>query len=161
MNFFDLDPRQLPSATLYRVQYDGCETIYHPISGLTAQDTETFYDDYDDIFVDFGRAVKDHLCWRRVTSLFISLFADKQHAENWALHWSAHHGGRSCQVFEISASKMVGSYVFHADEIRKTLGLRVPPMAEASIPDEYLVAWNIPQRAIVGCQTTEHIQRGG
>jgi hypothetical protein len=161
MNFFDLDPRQLPSAALYRVQYDGCETIYHPISGLTAQDTETFYDDYDDIFVDFGRAVKDHLCWRRVTSLFISLFADEQHAENWALHWSAHHGGRSCQVFEISASKMVGSYVFHADEIRKTLGLRVPPMAEASIPDEYLVAWNIPQRAIVGCQTTEHIQRGG
>jgi hypothetical protein len=161
MDFFELDPRKLPTATLYRVQYDGCMTIYPHFSGLIARDTETFYTEQDDIFVDFGGAVEDHLCWRPARrSIFISLFANKRHAENWALHWSAQHYGRLCEVFEINASEL-GSYVFHADEIRKCLGLHVPSTAEASILDEYLVAYRVPQRAIAGRQTTEDIQRGG
>ena len=159
MNFFDLDPRILPTATLYRVQYDGCMTIYNPGSGLTAKDTETFYDE-NDMFVDFGGAVEDHLRWRPVPSLFISTFADKRLAENWALKRSERHDGKICGIFEINASKLVGSCIFHADELRKHLGLQVPSEAEASILEEYLVAWNIPQRAIVGCQSTEDIQRG-
>lgn len=160
MNFFDLDPRNLPTATLYRVQYDGCMTIYYHVSGLIAEDTETFYDEYYDIFVDFGGAIQDHLCWIKVPSLFISPFADKRHAENWALKWSAGHDGKPCKVFEINASKLVGLYVFHADELRKHLRLQVPSKAEVSILEEYLVAWNIPRPAIVGCRSTEDIQRG-
>ena len=88
-------------------------TIYHPFSGLTAKDTETFYDEYYDIFVDLVVAIEDHLCWRKIPSLFISLFANKNHAENWALKWSARHDGKLCEVFEINASKLVGLCVFH------------------------------------------------
>ena len=162
MDFFELDPRELPTATLYRVQYDGCMTIYRPFSGLTARDTETFYTEQDDIFVDFGGAVEDHLCWRPAhLSIFISLIANKRHAENWALDWSASHDGRPCEVFEINASELAGLYVFHADEIRKCLSLHVPSRAEASILEEYLVAYRVPQRVIVGHQNTEDIQRGG
>ncbi len=161
MNYFDLDPRTLPTATLYRVQYDGCMTTYNPGSGLTAKETETFYDEYYDIFVNFGGAVQDHLCWRPVPSLFISTFADKRLAENWALKWSTCHDGKMCEIYEINASKLVGSCIFHADKLRKHLDLRVPSKAEASILVEYLVAWNIPQRAIVGCQSTEDIKGVG
>lgn len=160
MNFFDLDPRTLPTVTLYRVQYDCSMTMYHPVSGLTAKDTKTFYDEYDDIFVDFGGAVEDHLCWKKIPSLFISLFADKRHAENWALKWSESRSGNICEVLEINASKLVGSLVFHADELRKCLGLYVPLRAEGSILGEYLVAWNIPRRAIVGYRSTKDIQKG-
>jgi hypothetical protein len=58
-------------------------TIYNLLSGLTARDIETFYTEGDDIFADFGSAVEDHLCWRTDRrSIFISLFANKRHAEN-------------------------------------------------------------------------------
>lgn len=154
----DLDPRNLPTATLYRVQYDGCMTTYEPGFGLTAKDTETCYDECDDI--DFVGAIEDHLSWRPVPSPFISTFADKRLAENWALKWSARHDGDTFEIFEISASELVGSYIFHADKLWKRLYLQVPSRAEASILKEYLVAWNIPQRAIVGSRSMEDIQRG-
>ncbi len=142
---------------LYRIQYDGCMTIYC-CSGFAARDTETIYTEPDDIF---GAAVKDHLCWKPFhPSIFISLFATKGHAEDWALQWSAGHDGRSCDVFWIEASKLAGSYVFHADKIRKDLELHVPLEAEASILDEYLIAYSVPERAIVGRQSVEDIQRG-
>lgn len=158
MEFFGLDPPNLPTTTLYRVQYDGCMTNYEPGSGLTAKNTETFSDECDDI--DFIGAIEDHLSWRLVPSLFISTFADKRLAGNRALQWSARHVGKTCEIYEINASKLVGLYIFYADELRKNLCLHVPAKAEASIREEYLVAWNIPQRAIVGCQSTEDIQRG-
>jgi len=156
MDFFDLDPRELPTATLYRVQYDGCMTIHDHFSGLTARGTKTIYTERD-----FRGAVEDHLCWERVhLSIFISLFANKRHAENWALDWNANHHGRPCEVFKINASELAGLYVFHADEIRKYLNLHVPSKAKASILDEYLIAYSVPQRAIVGRQSTKDIQRG-
>jgi hypothetical protein len=37
MNFFDLDPRQLPTSTVYRIQYDGCMTIPDPLSGFAEE----------------------------------------------------------------------------------------------------------------------------
>jgi len=162
MNFFDLDPRKLPTTTLYRVQYDGCMTIYNPPSGLSARDNQTVYDrERDDMFTDFGGAVEDHLCWRKNRrSPFISLFANKRHAENWALDWSERHQGRLCDVFEINAPELVGSYVFHAYELWESLCLQVPAKAEASIPNEYLVTHGIPRRAIVGRRNTEDIRRG-
>ena len=165
MDFFDLDPRKLPTARLYRVQYDGCMTIHRHFSGLTARDTEIFYTERDDMFVDFDGVVEDHLCWEWAhLSIFISLFANKRHAENRALDWSAR---------QIKASELVGLYVFHADEIRKCLNLHVPSVAwntiydqlricracshfadsldptpskaEASILNEYLIVYNVPK----------------
>ncbi len=160
MELFDLDPRQLPIARLYRVPYEGCMTIYDQVLGFTARDTRSFYSVDDDIFVDFGGAVEDHLCWRPTRlSIFISLFANKRHAEYWALKWSARHNGKLCEVFEIDAAKL-GYYVFDAEELRQGLSLHVPSGAEASILDEYLVAYEIPRRAIVGRRSSEDIQRG-
>lgn len=156
MDSFRLDHRVLPPM-LYRIQYDGCMTI-HCCSGFAAKDTETSYTEPDDTF---GAAVEDHLCWRRSRpSIFISLFATKKHAENWALQWNASHDGRSCDVFWIEPSKLAGSYVFHADKIRKYLELQVPLEVEASILDEYLVVYSVPEQAIVRGQSVEGIQRG-
>ena len=161
MEFFSLDPKNLSIHSLYRIQYDGCMTTYSPCFGLAARDTETVYTDSDDIFIDFGGAVEDHLCWqKRRYSLFISLFANKRHAENWALDWSARHDGRLCYILEIKATELVGGHVFNADELRRTLLLCVPERAEASIADEYLVTHRIPPRAIVSRRNTEDIKRG-
>ncbi|XTI82733.1 hypothetical protein V2W45_1224747, partial [Cenococcum geophilum] len=75
--------------------YNDCKTTYSPLYGLSVRDIETFYTDRDDIFNDFGSVVEDHLCWKKEhNSLFISLFADKRHIENWALDWSARHNNR-------------------------------------------------------------------
>lgn len=158
MEFFGIDP---PSDTLYRIQYEGCATTYSPHSGLTAKDTSTFYTDCDDIYIDFGGAVEDHLCWRKhYDSPFISVFGNKQHAENWALDWSKRHHDKICQVFEIKASKLVRSYIFSAHEIRENLPLQVSEKAEASIKDEYLICYRIPAQAIAGYRDTEDIKQG-
>ena len=162
MNFFNLDPRQLPTSTLYRIQYDGCMTIFNPHSGFASRDTKTFYTQRDGIFVDFGGAVESHLSWDKDRpSFFISLFADKRHAENWALSWSARHDDKMCEIFKINASSLVGLSVFHAEELWRCLCLHVPEAAEASIADEYLVARRIPYSAVLGRWTTEDVKRGG
>jgi len=161
MDFFSLDPRELPTTTLWRVQYPDSQTAFDSSASLTARDTKTIYTDFDDIFVDFGGAVEDHLWWpERRPSIFISLFANRWHAENWALRWSDDHGGRECTVYAISACALEGSYVYQAEELRRAMCLQVPAEAEASILNEYLVAHRIPAEAILGCRTTEDIRRG-
>jgi hypothetical protein len=93
-------------------------------------------------------------------SIFISLFAGRQHADNWALRYSDPHGGEICTVYEISAAMLAGSYVFCADELRRGLCLQVSEQIATSMSDEYLVAHHIPFEAIVGCRTTDDIRRG-
>lgn len=101
-------------------------------------------------------AVEGHLCWRKERhSLFISVFGNKRHAENWALDWSERHGDKICQVSEIKASELVGGYMFSADEIQENLCLQVPEKAEASIRDEYLIGYRIPAQAIAGCRNID------
>jgi hypothetical protein len=159
MNFFDIDPTQLPTQRLYRIQYDGCMTTFDLHSGFAAGDTETFYNESYDMFVDFGGAVEDHLSWNRNRpSLFISLFANKRHAENWALSWSDRHNGDVCEISEINAS--LTGYLYHAEEILRYCGLHIPEAAKASIADEYLVAHHIPIQAAERSWTTEDVKRG-
>jgi hypothetical protein len=158
MNFFDIDPTTL---TLYRVQYDSCMTIFDRLSSFAARDTETFYDERYDMFVDFGGAVEDHLSWNKNRpSLFISLFANKRHAENWALRWSERHNGIVCEIFEINGFSLAGLFVYHAEELLRFLPLHIPEAAEASIADEYLLAHHIPIQAVERSWTSEDVKRG-
>jgi hypothetical protein len=159
MDIFGIDPTQLSTQKLYRIQYDGCMTTFDRCSGFAARDTETFYNEDCDIYGDFGGAVKDHLSWHRSRpSIFISLFANKRHAENWALSWSARHNGDVCKIFEINALSLT-ECVYQAEEIRRSCCSHIPEAAKASIADEYLVAYHIPIQAVERSWTTEDVKR--
>jgi hypothetical protein len=75
------------------------------------------------------------------------------------LNWGNRHDGRSRQILEINAFKLVGLYVFQAEELQRSLCLHVPEEAEASIQDEYLIAHCIPLQVIVGSQNSNDIER--
>jgi len=102
--------------------------------------------------------VEDHVLWRSRPSIFISLFANKRHAENWALSWSARHNGDVCKIFEINAFSLT-ECVYQAEEIQRSCCSHIPEAAKASIADEYLVAYHIPIQAVERSWTTEDVKR--
>lgn len=127
------------------------------VFGFAAQDLETVYFDHDEIHTGLSEAVEKHLSWTSIyRSPFISTFADKRHAENWALDWSRRHSDLVCDVFEIDPAKL--SYIFHAEELSKNLLLHVPQKAYQNLSDEYLILNHIPEKAIVGHQSTKVIK---
>lgn len=79
-------------------------------SSLTAEDIETIYGTYHDIFAEFGGAAESHFCWKSShPSIFISLFASRQHADNRTLWYSDSSGGEASTVCEISAAMLTRS----------------------------------------------------
>ena len=69
-------PRQL-----YRVDYPGSQTIFSYEEGFKAADTTTFYGKDIKTFKEAGM---NHLNWAYRGALpFISVFSDREHAENW------------------------------------------------------------------------------
>lgn len=156
MDVYDLDTQQLPR--LYRVQYDESQTTYEIGTGLKAQDTDTFYDAWYDMFVDFGGAVEQHLNWdHNYTSIFISLFSEKRHAENWLLDRHSKRDCGNCTLLEIDATQL--GHVYEAQELVESLSLIVPEKAKASISKEYLVAHHITPRAIIRRITLDEIKQ--
>lgn len=166
MNTFSLYPADVPG-TLYRVQYGDSMTTYDIYEGLEADDTVTFYDDggdeqeEDDTLQEFGDAVEQHLS--RDTdykSIFISLFSQRRHAENWMLERHTRFGSRNCTLLQINTAALHGFFIFRAEEIVDALSLSIPEAAQASVAREYLIAHYIPPRAIIRSQTVHDILAG-
>lgn len=112
--------------------------IFDIRDGLEAQDIDTFYTYYD-MFVDFIGAVERHLKWDTgYRSIFISLFSDKIHAENWLLDRHSRFECRNCRLLEIDATQL--EYVYKAQVLVDSLSLYVRNKAKPSISKEYLVA---------------------
>ncbi|RAL09375.1 uncharacterized protein BO97DRAFT_472436 [Aspergillus homomorphus CBS 101889] len=157
MNTFCLSPTDVPT-TLYRVQYGDSMTAYDIHEGLEAADTVTFYDndggdeqEVEDTLQEFGDAVEQHLNWDTgYESMFISLFSQRRHAENWI----------NCTLLQISTAPLNGFSIFRAEEIVDALSLAIPEAARASVAREYLIAHYIPPRAIIRSQTVDDILAG-
>ncbi|KAK2738163.1 hypothetical protein FQN55_000783 [Onygenales sp. PD_40] len=145
MDVHKLDPNDLPHKRLYRVQYDESMTGYDVHDGLEAEDT--LGND------DFKGAVKRHLNWDRRRSMFISLFSDKRHAENWLWKRRSTNG----KILEIDPTQL--EYIYRAQDLVNVLRLKVRDEAQASIPHEYLVAHWVPPQAIISCHTIDEIER--
>lgn len=165
MNKFCLSPADVPG-TLYRVQYGDSMTTYDLYEGLEADDTATLYDDEgdeeeDDTLEEFGDAVERHLSWdTEYESIFISLFSQRRHAENWMLERHTRFGSRNCTLLQIDTSNLVAFFIFRAEEIVDALSLSIPEAAQASVAREYLIAHYVPSRAIIGSQTVDDILAG-
>lgn len=160
MDLFNLNSYKVPHI-LYRVDYEESATTYNPCHGLEAQDILTTYgSDYSSVF-EFGDAVERHLSWdRSFRSMFISLFADKTHAENWMLYRKNILKSKDCSILEIDMTVLRNSYIFRAKNIVRTLSLSVPEKALPSVAKEYLIAHHIPPVAIVRRQTIREIEMG-
>ena len=165
MNIFSLYPAEV-SGILYRVQYGNSMTTYDN-EGLEADDTDTLYDDGGDeqeegnTLQQFGDAVERHLNWDNdYRSIFISLFLQRRHAENWMLERHDHFGSRNCTLLQIDTRALHGFFIFRAKEIVDALSLWIPEAAQASVAGEYLIAHYIPRCAIIRSQTVHDIRAG-
>ena len=165
MNIFSLYPAEVPG-TLYRVQYRDSMTTYDN-EGLEADDTDTLYGDGGDeqeegnTLQQFGDAVERHLNWDNdYRSIFISLFPQRRHAENWMLERHDRFGSRNCTLLQIDTRALHGSFIFRAKDIVDELSLWIPEAAQASVAGEYLIAHYIPRRAIIRSQTVHDIRAG-
>lgn len=166
MNIFRLYPTDVPD-TLYRVQYGDSMTTYDKHKGLEADDTDTLYDDGGDeqeegnTLQQLGDAVERHLNWDNdYRSIFISLFRESTHAENWMLRRHNHFDSRDCKLLHIDTKALHGFFIFRAKKIVDALSLRIREAAQASVAGEYLIAHYIPQDAIKEIQTVNNILQG-
>ncbi|KAJ5111856.1 hypothetical protein NUU61_001486 [Penicillium alfredii] len=153
--------------SLYRVQYGDSMTTYDIYEGLEAVDTVTLYDDggdeqeEEDTLQEFGDAVEQHLSLDTdYESIFISLFSQRRHAENWMLDRHTRFGSRNCTLLQIDTAALNGLFIFRAEEIVDKLSLSIPEAAQASVAREYLIAHYIPPHAIIRSQTVDDIYAG-
>ena len=93
-------------------------------------------------------------------SIFISLFSQRRHAENWMLERHTRFGSRNCTLLQIDTANLVAFFIFRAEEIVDALSLSIPEAAQASVAREYLIAHYVPSRAIIGSQTVDDILAG-
>jgi hypothetical protein len=155
MDMFDLPADEIPRI-LYRVQYRDSRTAYWADGGLEAEDIDTRYNEED--LVGFSDAVQRHLNWdRQYMTMFISLFSDRRHAENWMLKRHSRFHDRDCTLLEIDMNSLRDHYVFRAEEIVDALSLSIRTAAQASVAKEYLVVHCIPPIAVLRSQTVHDI----
>ncbi|KAK9850290.1 hypothetical protein MYU51_012157 [Penicillium brevicompactum] len=156
MDLFDLAADEIP-ATLYRVQYAESVTTNDSDGGLEAQDAQTIYNEADDLdhFLD---AIERHLNWLHEDSIFISLFGDKNDAEDWMLERSSRFVSTDCALLEIDMTELLGFYVFRAQEIVDMFSLAIPHQTRRTIAGEYLVVHYIPPASIVSSRTVSDIE---
>jgi hypothetical protein len=135
-----LSPRRIPEK-LYRVHLPDSWTALD-YTGFVAADTEPLCPRDERTLARRLRSHDDR--HSKVPSIFISVFSDRTHAENWASKVSRN---KQFLIAEINGWFLRDSYVFNARNVHARLGLRIP--RAAGNEDEYLVLHYIPRDAIV------------
>jgi hypothetical protein len=148
MDIFRTESCNIPQ-TLYRVDYDDTLTTYDSEMGFQAGDTTTFLSDFQiELFVI---SVEAHRDWHsRIRSPYISLFSDRENAENWATRWELYNS-RPCQIVEIDGTRLADSRVYCVRDLQNQFGLSGPRNSE------YLCLHRIPKKAIVSRQSTQNV----
>jgi hypothetical protein len=142
---------------LYRVQYPTSSTLW-TANGLQARSWWPF-SSYSD--PQFLRAMKNHLWWYSTPSPFISLFSDRQRAENWAVK-RARSSGEECHVIKINTA-LIGTQPFHVPTFCSNLPdrIRAQMMKNPSFhTHEYLCLYQIPSMAVTEIRSTAAIEQG-
>ncbi|CAG9948786.1 unnamed protein product [Clonostachys rosea f. rosea IK726] len=151
MNQYRCRPEELPP-NLYRVQYSESQTT-RTDEGLKAVNTTTVYGDSEHERALFKQAVGRHLTWSyRGRSPFVSLFSDRNHAENWgcAEPWRGSKPYREqWTLYTIETSLLGETYVFKVSELVDTLGVRIPERADQHKRGSYLCLHRVPAYAIL------------
>lgn len=153
---------------LYRVDYLGSQTTCSDEDGFQAADTTTLYSkDKMDLFKE---AVVNHLDWNsHGASPFISVFSDREHAENWACKepWRSKfmredtlESGR-WTLSVTNPAALNETYVFQVKRLEGCLGFKIPSNARQNERSgEYLCLHKIPIIAIIEKRNSEQVQNG-
>ena len=141
---------QLPEY-LYRVQYDGCNTVFS-IDGLFAADIATTFD--ETAIPDFRESIVNQFTrMSRLPTPYISTFSDREHAENWALKM-----GTSAKLLRLNTALWDDPYVFKLSTLVQMLPVIIPDAASQHIKGAYLCLHSVPSNAIVEVMDREDIK---
>jgi hypothetical protein len=147
---------------LWRVQYRDCQTNDFPWDGLTAQDTTTFYS--EDELESFRKSVERQFTWGwRDPQPYISLFSDKDHAENWAFKEPWNNGRRTpldWEVITIDTKELEGVYVFNLSHLLSQMKLSLPEKAQQHSEGAYLCLHRIPASALLDRRSSWEVEEG-
>jgi len=110
---------------------------------------------YENDVDEFKRdIVKQFTWWCDDPIPFISLFSDREHAENWGLKrpWlgkKRHLPHDNWALYVIDTAQLEDVYFFRLNYLVEVLGLELPDKASQHIGGTYLCLYNIPVTAIV------------
>ncbi|PWY79406.1 hypothetical protein BO94DRAFT_168236 [Aspergillus sclerotioniger CBS 115572] len=120
-----LSNKYLPSR-LYRIDYPGSRTSYTRSEGFMAADRRKTYEDQADAI--FKRDIVKQFTWScRDPVPFISLFSDREHAENWGLKqpWRGTATYLSCSdwaLYVIDTDRLDDACFFRLKDLVECLG---------------------------------------
>lgn len=136
-------PTSIPS-TFYRVGYAGSQTSFSPTVGFRARNIRTIIANTQQLHF-YASA---HFNWAsNIISPFISVFADRTHAECWARGFSERNGGKECYVVAISTAALGRGPIFRTADLIDA-GVQ-SPMEASQHWSEYLVLYRIPVAALI------------
>ena len=157
---YNLHPEDIPPL-LYRVQYPESVTTYADDGGLEAPGIDTCHPESPP---GLNRIIERHLNWdiEYEETIFISLFASREQAEDWMLARHAHFQCEDCSLLEIDGAELRDYVVFSAQYLVETLSLTISDAAWENVGDEgeFLIVEYIPPYAINSCETIHDIQSG-
>lgn len=155
---YRLSNESVPSR-LYRIDYPGSRTGYSGSEGfIAAHRTKTYADQANS---EFKRDIVKQFTWDcRDPVPFISLFSDREHAENWGLKqpWrgKAPYLSRSnWALYVIDTNRLEDACFFRLQDLVEDLGLRLPDKADQHVSGTY-----IPPAAIVERIDPEQVKIG-
>ncbi|KAB8255433.1 hypothetical protein BDV32DRAFT_142062 [Aspergillus pseudonomiae] len=147
---------------LYRIDYPGSRTSYSPSGGFMAAQRTKTYDDQADS--EFKRDIVNQFTWScKDPAPFISLFFDREHAENWGLKqpWRGKATYRSHDdwaLYVIDTDHLVDACLFGLKDLVEGLSLELPDKANQHISGTYLCLHKIPPAAVMERIDSEQVQ---
>ncbi|KAF2200522.1 hypothetical protein GQ43DRAFT_70119 [Delitschia confertaspora ATCC 74209] len=129
--------------TVYRVDYMSSQTTFNKTDGFRARNQTTIINTPSTL----QKYAMPHLAWQtNFSSPFISVFADKQHAERWARTFAEKNGDK-CYVVSVDTTKLARGPIFRAADLLADVELS--PAEESMHFSEYLVLHRIPGMALI------------
>jgi hypothetical protein len=148
---------------LYRVDYPGSRTTRTSQEGFKATDTSRTFGGKD--LANFKRSIEKHFTWSCQDPLpFISLFSDREHAENWGCRepWLKNHpseGGWTLYVIDTTELRRTTLF-FKLSSLVRRLSLDIPRGAQQHIEGAHLCLHRIPPAAVVEKRTPAQVEEG-
>ena len=148
---------------LYRVNYPGSRTTWTSQEGFRATDTSRTFGGKD--LLDFKRSIEKSFTWScRDPSPFISLFSDREHAENWGCTepWLGNRrseGGWTLCVIDTTELRTTTLF-FKLSSLVKGLSLDIPERAQQHVEGAYLCLHCITPTAVVEERTMAQVEEG-
>ncbi|ORX94459.1 hypothetical protein BCR34DRAFT_629189 [Clohesyomyces aquaticus] len=147
--------------TLYRVDYPGSQTVFSSTSGFTSADTTKVFPAHE--LDEFKQAIVNQFTWSsRASSPFISLFSDREHAENWGCKepWRGHKdkkGDWSLCAIDTTVLKDTGRF-FKISDLVEELGLKIPGPAGQHVRGAFVCLHRIPAEAVIERTSAKEVE---